>query len=202
MPTADGRVLQLSNSLQCCDHVLNEVLYTSVRVPRSHLLVEITHVLRKRLALVLHVLAVDVRPQRRAPVVDAGAREEDVIPERLQHGQLLATRLDLFVLGNDNLEDARRLLHGRHLVLHLAHYVVLVVDVHIRLFRVVEEGEAATELLSQLVLAHVEVRRLLANVGHLLGLKRRYHLLGEDGNLLRVKPLLRKSLKSEKTTEN
>ena len=58
----------------------------------------------------------------------------------------------------------------------------------------VHVGRDLAELLPELVLADVEVGRLLADVGHLIGLQWRHLLLDSDADLLGVVPLLRKLL--------
>ena len=54
----------------------------------------------------------------------------------------------------------------------------------------VRVGRDLAELLSELMLPHVEVGRLLAHVRHLAGLQWRHLLLDGDADLLGVVPLL------------
>ena len=64
-------------------------------------------------------------------------------------------------------------------------------------FAIVEERRDWAELLAELVLANVEVGRLLPNVGHFVGLQWRHLLFGGDADLLGVVPLFGQFLNGE-----
>lgn len=64
----------------------------------------------------------------------------------------------------------------------------------VRIFAGVPKRWNFAERFPELMLSHVKVGRLLANVRHLCGLKWRHLLLDCDSNLLRIAPLLWQSL--------
>ena len=76
MSVPDGRVLQLTDSPQGGQHVLDGGLQTCVCIPGSHLLVQGADVLGKLLAVNLHLLHVDLLPEGCLPVVDTVDRIE------------------------------------------------------------------------------------------------------------------------------
>ena len=118
MTLADCRILQLGDGLERRHHVPDGALGARVDVPRPHLLVEQFDVLAKPVAVDIHLFDVDFPPQRRLPVVDARADDEDEVPERLEQHRLTTTRAQLLVLGHVHLKQARRLQQARHHSLH------------------------------------------------------------------------------------
>lgn len=82
---ADGGVLQLGDGSQRRQQVLDHRFGLDVRLQELHVFVEVAHVLRKSLALRLHVLNVDFLPRRLLPVVDARGHSVQEVPRACIH---------------------------------------------------------------------------------------------------------------------
>ena len=96
-----------------------------------------SNLLGELLALDVHVLDVDLPPGRGLPVLDAGAHDEDVVPQLLEHAQLLAALAQLLELGDQDLEQRAGVLDTTHLRLVLRHAVVGRVQLPVRVIAVV-----------------------------------------------------------------
>jgi len=112
------RVLQLGDGLERRHHVPDGALGARVDVPGAHVLVEQLDVLAEPVAVDVHLLDVDLAPERRLPVVDARAHDVDEVPERLEQQRLASTGAQLLVLGHVHLEQAGRLEQADHHALH------------------------------------------------------------------------------------
>ena len=119
MTVSDGRVLELADSPQGGQHVLDHILQASVRVPRPHLFVQRADVLGELLAVQVHLLDVDVFPGRGLPVVDTAAHDDDVVPQGLQQLDLLTALFQLLEVWNVHLKQTGGFHQCGHLRLHL-----------------------------------------------------------------------------------
>jgi len=115
---ADRRILQFRDGLERRHHVLDGALDARVDVPRPHLLVEHLDVLAEPVAVDVHLLDVDLAPQRRLPVVDARPHDEDKVPQHLEQQRLAPARPQVFILRNVHFEEVGRLQQRRHHPLH------------------------------------------------------------------------------------
>ena len=78
-------VLQLTHCPQRGQHVLHVRLQPPEQIPFPHFLVKPPDILGELLALHIHVLHVDVGPERQFPLLNGRPDQESLVPELLQH---------------------------------------------------------------------------------------------------------------------
>lgn len=118
MAVPDGGVLELTDSPEGGQHVLDCVLQSQVGVPGSHLLVQGTDVLCKLLTVHVHLLHIDLLPEGGLLVIDAALYHNDVIPQSLQKFDFLPALFELLEVRDVDLKETRRVHQFYHLFLH------------------------------------------------------------------------------------